>query len=252
MQVEGRNPVLEVLRSDKKVSIIFIQNNLKHTDKIKEIVSLAHKKGVRIRKIGKNQIQNKSKTKNHQGIIAATTQTFHSLREVIAKTRKNREKPFFVILNQVLYQQNLGAIIRSAECAGCNGVIIPKSVRMTEESIRASMGATEHISIIRENLFNAMRILKEEDIKIVGLEAEGESYIYDANLTGAIAFVIGGEHSGVTKSIMAKCDIVIKIPIFGKIGSLNMSNAAAIALFEKVRQEIYISSTKTWLKKGTE
>ncbi|MDD3647237.1 MAG: 23S rRNA (guanosine(2251)-2'-O)-methyltransferase RlmB [Candidatus Dojkabacteria bacterium] len=238
MQIEGRNPVYELLNSENPVSIVFMQNDIGQTDKIKQIVSLAKKNGVRLRKIGRHKLDKLSRTKNHQGVIARVRRDFLSLNEILDKLDQEDKIPFFVMISEVLYQQNLGAIIRTAECAGCTGVIIPKKTRINEEAARASMGAVEHVEIIKENLFNAIKILKKKGVPVVGLEADGKRSIYETNLVGPITIIIGGEHSGIGKSLEAKCDLVLKIPLFGKINSLNMSNAAAIALFEKVRQEI--------------
>lgn len=237
MQIEGRNPVLETLKSNQKVLIIFIQYKTVKTEKIKEIISLAQKKGIRVRKTGRNKLDKMSKTKNHQGIIAKTLRRFETLNKILDKLRNNDKQPFFVIINEVLYQHNLGAIIRTAECAGCSGVIIQNKTKLTAEAVRSSMGATEHIPIIKENLFNAIKTLKSNDVKIAGLEASGKKTIYQEHLNVPIAFIIGGEDSGITRPILNKCDIVLKIPLFGKINSLNMSNAAAVTLFEKVRQD---------------
>lgn len=238
MQVEGRNPVLETLKSDKKVSVIYIQNTIVKSTKVRSIISHANKKGIRIRKVGKNNLKKMSKTKNHQGIIAKIRYEFDNLREVLEKPETFETQPFFVIVNQVLYQHNLGAIIRTAECAGSNGVIVPKNTKLTAQALRTSMGATNHIPVMKANLFNAFKLLRKYGIRIAALEADANSTIYKENLTGAIAIVIGGEHSGVTRSIQKKVDTVLNIPLFGKINSLNMSNAVAVALFEKRRQDL--------------
>jgi len=238
MQIEGRNPVYETLKSDNKVTVLYIQSRSVKTDKIRKIISAAHKKGVRIKKIGANKLRKISKTKNHQGVIAKVVRKFFKLEERIKYLETIKKDPFFVILQETLYQQNLGAIIRSAECAGCNSIILSKKIHLTSEAVRASMGATEHIPLIKANIFNAIKILKNYFIPIVGLEASGRHNIFETNLKGPIAFFIGSEHAGITKSFIKKCDIVINIPLFGKINSLNMSNATAIALYEKVRQEL--------------
>ena len=238
MQIEGGNPVFEALKSETKVNLVLVQSRSVSSQKIREIISLARKKGIRVRKTGKNKLDKMSQTKNHQGIIAHIRRETKSLKEVIAELNKARKQPFFVLINEVHHQQNLGAIIRTAECAGSNGVIVPSKTRITTEATRASMGATEYIPVIRENIFNATKLLKENAIKIVGLEASGKKSVYQEDLTGAITIVIGGEDRGITRSLLTRCDIVLKIPLFGKINSLNMSNAAAIALFEKVRQEL--------------
>jgi len=238
VQIEGRNPVYELLNSKNPVSVIYMQNDVALTDKIKQIVSLAKTKGIRLKKIGRHKLDKLSRTKNHQGVIARVKREFLSLNEILDKLDDEGTTPFLVMISEVLYQQNLGAIIRTAECAGCNGVIIPKKTLVNEEAARASMGAVEHVQIIKENLFNAIKILQKRGTPVVGLEAEGQRTLYETDLTGPITIVIGGEHSGIGRSLQAKCDLVLKIPLFGKINSLNMSNATAIALFEKVRQEI--------------
>jgi 23S rRNA (guanosine2251-2'-O)-methyltransferase len=238
VQIEGRNPVAEALKSDQKISIIYIQNKIVKTDKIREIISLAHKKGIRVRKVGRNNLNKYSLTNNHQGVIAKGRYEFSSLNEILEKNIKKGKQAFYVMINEVLYQHNLGAIIRTAECAGCSGVIIDKNTKLTEDAVRTSMGATGHIPVIRENLFNAIKIFNKHDIRIIGIEADTKKTIYAADLKGPVCFIVGGEHSGITKSFLAKCDLVLKIPLFGKINSLNMSNATAITLFEKVRQEM--------------
>ncbi len=237
MLVEGRNPVEEALKSDKKVSLLFVQHGLRDSPKTHRILSLARKKGVRIRKIGKNKINKLSRTFNHQGMIAKVQHETKTLLEILQELDSKDEDPFFVMIHNVLYQQNLGAIIRSAECAGCNGIIVNTSTKITPEAIRASMGATEHIPIIKESTFNAVKMLQDNAIPIVGLEASGKRTIYEEDLTGPITIIVGGEDSGITKSLVKKCDKVLKIPLYGKIESLNMSNSAAVVLFEKVRQE---------------
>ena len=238
MLVEGRNPVLETLKSEHKVTTIFLQNRMPVSEKIKKLLSKAHKKGVRIRKMSSNKLDKLSQTQNHQGVIAIVQHKTQTLSETLDNLREKNKDPFLVFLNDVIYQQNLGAIIRSAECAGCNGVIIPRNTTLTPEAIRSSMGATEHIPIIQESIFNALKILKDDGIPIIGLEADGTSTIYEENLTGPITFIIGGEDKGITRSVLNKCDKVLKIPLYGKINSLNMSNSAAVVLFEKVRQEL--------------
>lgn len=238
MQIEGRNPVFEALQSATKVHLVLVQSRSVKAPRIREIISLARKKGVRVRKVSSNQLKKISRTGNHQGVIAHVQRETKTLTEVLEELNQSGKQAFFVLLNEVHHMQNLGAIIRTAECAGASGVIVPPKTEITTEVTRAAMGATEHIPVISENIFNAIKILKNNAIRIVGLEASGTKTIFKTDLTGAITIIIGGEHSGITRSLLSKCDLVLKIPLFGKINSLNMSNAAAIVLFEKVRQEI--------------
>ncbi len=240
MQIEGRNPVYEALKSGREISVIYIQNKISK-DKIKEIISLAGKRGIRVRRCSRNKLNKISQTSVHQGVIAIGKYHFFTLQEILEELEAKGKAPFFLMVNEVLYQHNLGALIRTAECAGCDGVIISKNTKVLPTTIRTSMGATEYIPIIKENIFNAIKMLNKYAIRVIGLEASGTQNLYKTNLRGPLAFIVGGENSGITKSILAKCDCVLKIPLFGKIGSLNMSNAAALALFEKVRQEKFVN-----------
>lgn len=237
MQIEGRNPVNEALKSGRQISVVYVQSRVAKSPKVREIVSQAIKKGIRVRKMTSTFLDKISLTSSHQGVIAIEKRKIQRLQEVLDGLYEKGKTPFFVIINEVLYQQNLGAIIRSAECAGCTGVIIPLNTKVTSEAIRASMGAIEYIPVINWNLFNAMKTLKNEGVKIIGLEATGTKTIYEEDLRGGIAILVGGEDRGITPSVLKHCDIVAKIPLFGKINSLNMSNATAVALFEKVRQD---------------
>jgi 23S rRNA (guanosine2251-2'-O)-methyltransferase len=238
MQIEGRNPVIEALSSNTQISRIYVQNKISRNNKVANIFKLANKKKIPLKIIGTHKLNQLSKTQNHQGVIAIVRYNYFNLKVTIQDLFEKNQDPFFVIIPDILHEQNLGAIIRSSECAGCNGVIISKKINLSSETVRTSMGATQHIPIIRENLFNALKTLKKNGIKIIGLEATGSKIIYDCDLRGPIAFIIGAEDKGITMSITPKCDIVLKIPLFGKISSLNMSNALSIALFEKVRQEL--------------
>jgi 23S rRNA (guanosine2251-2'-O)-methyltransferase len=240
IQIEGRNPVYEALHSDTdKVIQLYIQGRSASSPKVRSIISIAKKQGIRIRKVSSKRLDRMSHTRVHQGVIAKVRKEKVRLIDIIHKLDKKKADAFFVMFNEVLYQQNLGAIIRTAECAGCNGVIIPLKTKITAEAVRAAMGGTEHIPLINENFFNAIKILRDNAVKIVCLDVTGRKSIYEENLTGPLAFIVGGEDRGISRTIVDKCDIVLNIPIFGKINSLNMSNAAAVALYEKVRQEQY-------------
>lgn len=238
MYIEGRNPVYEAVKSGNPIRRIYIVTGGAKSQKIREIVSEATKSGIRIQKVGKKKIDHMSRTGNHQGIIADVKRHYQKLSDMLEKLREADKDPFFVLVNDVLYQQNLGAIIRTAECAGCTGVIIPNKIKVTERVVRASMGATEHIPIIKASLFNAIKLLKDAGIWVYGLEADGQQTIYEKDLTGPVTIVIGSEDEGLGRSVGKKCNDVIKIPLFGKINSLNMSNATAVTLFEKARQEL--------------
>jgi len=242
IQIEGRNPAYEALNSDTDtITQLYIQGKSAASPKVREIISLAQKQGVRIRKVSSRRLDRMSQTHAHQGVIAKVKKVKVRLIDELLKLDEKGVDPFFVMFNEVLYQQNLGAIIRTAECAGCSGVIIPLKTKFTAEAVRASMGGTEHISLINENFFNAIKLLKNYAVKTVCLDVTGKKSIYEEDLRGPLAFIVGGEDRGISRTVIDKCDIVLNIPIFGRINSLNMSNAAAVALYEKVRQERFSS-----------
>jgi len=159
--------------------------------------------------------------------------------ELLDSIYKDKKLPFFLILNDLKYSQNIAAIMRSAFAAGVNGVIVnpQKKSIVSDETIRISMGAAERIPLVEMNLFNALKTLKENDIKVYAVDMDGE-YYYDADLTGPVAFVMGAEDVGISAGIMERVDSKISIPMREGIGSLNVSASAAVLVYEKLRQEV--------------
>jgi 23S rRNA (guanosine2251-2'-O)-methyltransferase len=233
-QIEGRNPVLESLRAKSPLKKIFLDQASKPDSKIKEILSLARRQHILLKKTNRKFLNKISRTASHQGIIAYAETQPTSLSYILNSTAS----PFLVILTEVLYEQNLGAILRSAEAAGVNAVIIPKKGQgVTPVVARTSMGASEYLPVIQEGLFSTLKQIRKLGVRIIGADQNAKMIYYQENLKGPIAFIIGGEDKGLTSQIKNQCHCLVKIPLKGKITSLNMSVATAILLFEKNRQD---------------
>jgi len=239
-QIEGRNPILEAIRIPQRVKRIYLSQAVRKDARIEEIFQLARKQRIEVLKIGPKKLQQRSKTKIHQGIIAlADYPPIQTLSQLIEIGFKTDGGPFFVALSGADYEQNLGAIIRSAEAAGVNGLIIPQSVDpYTPVVSRASMGAIEHLPIIQTNLFSAFKLLSQNAIKLVAASEKASQTLWQTDLSGPICLVIGAEHQGFSQTLAKRIDQSIRIPLKGQIKSLNMSVAAGITIFEVLRRRL--------------
>ena len=237
-QVEGRNPVLELLRSDGDVRWVQVAQGLEGEQVIQEILRLAENRGIQVKFVPRQQIRKLSLTGIDQGVIAFTAHlpTYVPLRKIIEAQWRNI---FVIVLDEVQDPQNLGSILRSAEAAGVNVVVIPKrgSVGITAAVHRVSMGGSAYVPVARENLFTALKLLKEEGVRCVAVDPSGSVDYFEAKLTGPLALVIGGEDKGVSPVLLTKCDLVVRIPMMGRLTSLNVGVAAALIMYERVRQQ---------------
>ena len=230
--VAGRNPVTEVLAGDRDVERVFIADGAEGS--VSKIVAMAREQGVIVDFVPKEKIDAMAPGVKHQGVVAKVSEyRYAELSEVFDKAEESGEDPFIVILDEVTDPHNLGAIIRTAECAGAHGVIIPKrrAASLTQTVALAAAGAVESMPVVQvTNLARTIEELKEKGIWVGAADMDGESY-YEANLTGPIAIVIGNEGKGVGRLVKEKCDFVLSIPMYGKINSLNASNAAAVLMY---------------------
>ena len=235
MKTEGRNAVIELLKTDKNIEKIMLEKDPQGS--LKSIFAEARKKNIRVQFVDRRALDKISEDKHHQGVIAFTTDfAYSSLDEIIASRKENNG--FIILCDGIEDVHNLGSIIRVAECAGADGVIIPSnnSASVTEAVVRISAGAANHIKVAKVNSVNrAIDELKKHNYWLYALEADG-SNIYDADLTGNIAIVVGGEDSGVKRLTREKCDFTLSIPLKGKVNSLNASVALGIAVYEAVRK----------------
>lgn len=237
--IEGRNSVLELLASDRDINKILIQKGEKHGS-INKIIAIAKEKRIVIAETEKAKLDMMSETKNHQGVIAIVPPfDYCEVEDILELAKEKNEDPFIIMLDGIEDPHNLGSIIRTAETAGVHGIIIPKrraaSVNATVS--KTSAGAVEHMKIARVNNLNeTIKKLKEEGLWVIGTDMETNTYYYNQDLKGPICLIIGSEGFGMGKLVKENCDILIKIPMKGKITSLNASVSAGIVIYEAVKQ----------------
>ena len=240
-QVEGRNSVLELLESGKDINKIFIQIGEKHGS-INKIISKAKENRIVIVQAEKSKLDKMSQTNNHQGVIAIVPPfEYSSVEDIVEEAKKRNEQPFILILDGIEDPHNLGSIIRTAETAGVHGVIIPKrrAVSVNSTVNKASAGAVEHMKIARvTNISDAIEELKKAGLWVCGTAVDTNKYYYNQDLTGALAIVIGNEGKGIGEKVKKNCDFLVKIPMKGKVQSLNASVSTGIVVYEAVKQRI--------------
>lgn len=240
-KVEGRNAVIELLKSDRTINKIMIAKGEKQGS-IYEIIKLAKEKRIVITEVDKAKLDTISETKHHQGVIAfASPIEYKTLDDILEIAKSKNEDPFILIADEIEDPHNLGALIRTAEIAGCHGFVIPKrrSALVTEVVTKVSCGATEYLPIARVNNINeAVRDLKENGVWVVGTDGSADKLYYEQDFRGPIAIIIGSEGRGMNKLTMKSCDFLVKIPMFGHITSLNASVSGGIVLFEAVKQRM--------------
>ncbi len=239
--IYGRNPVKEYLLSDKPADVLY--TSLEDGNSLAGYyISLAKSKGVTVKKAKKEKLNFICGSEHHQGVaIMASVQDYCELDDIFSLAVQRGEAPFIVIADGIEDPHNLGAIIRTCECAGVHGIIIPerRGCLVTSAVYKASAGACSHMLIHKaKNIANAVNELKDRGVFCYCTDAEG-SLFYDTNLTGACALVIGSEGRGVSQLVCKRCDGTISIPLKGSVNSLNASVAAGIVIFEVLRQNIY-------------
>ena len=237
--IEGRNAVMEALRAGRAIDKLFI--NKGEVDKtLGHIASTARDKGVVVVECDRRKLDFMSQTHAHQGVIAVcAVRDYCTVDDILALAEERGEAPFVIVCDEISDGHNLGAIIRSAECAGAHGVIIPKrrSAGLTAVVDKASAGAAEHMAIARvPNLPAAIRELKERGLWIYGTAADGSSDLWHTDFTGPLALVIGSEGDGMGRLVSESCDYIVSLPMKGQLSSLNASAAAAITMYEILRQ----------------
>lgn len=235
--IVGRNPVIEALKADKPIDTLFV--NSEAGGSIGMITRMAREKGIVIKQVSDAKLTSMCRGASHQGCIASgACAEYVSVEDILAVSKKKGTEPFIIICDEIEDPHNLGAIIRTAEAAGADGVIIPKrrSASLNYTVNKTSAGAASWVPVARvANLGTAIDELKKNGVWIYGTDASGENYS-DTSFTGAVGLVIGSEGFGMGRLIREKCDYLVKLPMFGKITSLNASVAAGIFMYEAVRQ----------------
>ena len=239
--IEGRNAVIEALRTQTNIDKIYIQRG--ETDKtLGHIASKARAAGIVVVEADRRKLDGMSRTHAHQGVIAlAAVREYVSLEDILADAAAKGEQPLLVVCDEISDPHNLGAIIRTAYCAGAHGVIIPKrrSAGLTSIVAKTSAGAVSHMKVARvPNIPALLKDLKKQGIWVFGTAADGTTGLYQADLKGPAAIVIGSEGDGMTRLAAKNCDFLVSIPMKGDLNSLNASASAAILLYEAVRQRM--------------
>lgn len=237
--VEGRNPVIELLKDGKDIEDLYLQKGLRG-DKIKQIINLAEERGIEIVYLTKYKLDQKAVTESHQGVIALTSdiQTY-GLKNTINYLSNLEKNPLVLILDHIQDPHNFGAIIRTAHAAGVDAIIYPKdrACGITTTVDKVSAGAIEHVRLVEVvNINRTIEVLKENYYWIAGADISAENKYYEQDFAGKFALVVGHEGSGLNRLTKEKCDFLIKIPMENKFSSLNVSVATGIILFEINRQ----------------
>jgi len=240
-QLEGRNAIAEAIKSGRTIDKVFVADG--DTDRsLQRLAAQAKEAGAVVVPVDRRKLDAMSTTRAHQGIIAlAAAHDYCTLDDILEEAASRGQAPLIVICDELSDPHNLGAILRSAECAGAHGVVIPKrrSVGLTATVAKASAGAVEYMKVARvTNISAAIAQLKERGVWVYGTAAEGSIPMYQADLKGPAAIVIGNEGDGMSPLVRKNCDQMVSIPMNGRISSLNASAAASILLYEAVRQRI--------------
>ncbi len=237
--IAGRNPVFEAIKARTEISSILVARGSTEGT-IKAIISTARKRKIPVKEVSPAKLDGLVPQGNHQGVIALISPVeYHSLNDIFRKAEEMNEDPFIVILDGIEDVHNLGAIARTAEACGVHGIIIPahRAAPITTASVKASAGALMHIPVCRvTNIATTIDELKKRNLWIAGADMKGSKPYYESDLRGPFALVIGGEGQGIRRLVLEKCDFTVNIPMKGRMSSLNASNAAAVILFEVLRQ----------------
>ena len=240
-QVEGRNSVLELLESGKDINKIYITRGERHGS-INKIIAKAKERKIIIVEKDRRQMQEIAETENYQGVIAIVPPfEYCEIEDMLEEAKNKNEDPFILILDGIEDPHNLGSIIRTAETAGVHGIIIPKrrAVSVNSTVNKVSAGAVEHMKIARvTNITDSIEKLKENGLWICGTDINTDTYYYNQDLTGPLGIVIGNEGTGMSDRVKKSCDFLVKIPMKGKVTSLNASVSAGIVIYEAMKQRM--------------
>ena len=240
-QIEGRNSVLELLESGKDINKIYVTRGEKHGS-INKILGIARERKIIVVEKDNRQMDEMAQEENYQGVIAIVPPfEYVEIQDILQDAVEKNEEPFVLILDGIEDPHNLGSIIRTAETAGVHGIIIPKrrAVSVNSTVNKASAGAVEHMKIARvTNISDAIEELKQAGLWICGTDINSEKYYYNQDLTGPLGIVIGNEGKGISAKVKKNCDFNVKIPMKGKVTSLNASVSTGIIVYEAVKQRI--------------
>ena len=238
-QIEGRNPILEAFRADHEITKIFVLKG-ETSGPINDLLKIAHQKGIPVSQVD-IQVLNRmtTHTESPGDYCSRSSMELRSIDEIMKKSSEKGEPPFLLMLDGIEDPQNFGSIIRTAEAAGVHGIIIQerRAVGLTAAVARASAGAIEHMPVVRvTNLSKTIETLKEQGIWFTGADVDGKIDFQKANLQGPIGLVVGSEGNGISRLVKEKCDQTVRLPMWGKLNSLNVSVATGVLVYEVRRQ----------------
>lgn len=236
--IEGRQPLLEALRSGRKIKTIYIAEGTSG-DSLGEIKRLAGKRKITVKYLSRIELEKLAVTGSEQGVVAlGAPKEYVAVEDMLAIAEKKGEPPFLLALDQLQDPQNFGSIIRTAEAVGVHGIIIPKNraVSVTPAVEKVAAGAIEYVSVAQANIATSLDLLKTQGCWVVGTDAGADQEAFKANLMGPIVLVIGSEGQGLRRLVKEKCDLMVKLPMLGRVNSLNAANAASILMYEILRQ----------------
>ena len=246
-QIEGRNAVIELLESGKDINKLYISKGEK-TGSINKIIAMAKEKKVVIVEKDKAQMEKMAQSDNYQGVIAIVPPfEYCEVEDILNYAKEKEESPFILILDGIEDTHNLGAIIRTAETAGVHGIIIPKrrSASVNSTVSKVACGAVEYMKIARvNNIKDSINKLKEAGVWICGTAVDAEEYYFNQDLKGPLGIVIGNEGKGMSESVKKNCDFLVKIPVLGKVQSLNASVSTGIIVYEAVEQRNFMQKNR--------
>lgn len=239
--VEGRQPVLEALKAGKKIKKIYVAEGSRG-DTIRSILEHADNLGIKVVWADKRDLERVAKTSEHQGVVAlAEPLEYVGLEDILDRAQDSGRDPFVLALDQIQDPQNLGSIIRTAEASGVHGVVIPKkrAAQITPAVVKASAGAVYYVPVSQHNIALALDFFRGQGLKIIGADKDGDAVCYKADLKGPLVLVIGSEGKGMRNLVRKKCDVLVSIPMLGNTNSLNAANAAAVLMYEVLRQRMF-------------
>jgi len=237
--IEGRNAVLEALRAGRPIDKLYIADS--STDRsLSRLAAMAREAGTVVVACDRRKLDAMSATGAHQGVVAlGAVHAYCGLEDILSISAERGEDPFVIVCDEITDPHNLGAILRTAECAGAHGVVLPKrrSAGLTAVVDKTSAGAAEHLAVARvPNLPAALKTLRERGLWIFGADANTKASLWSTDLRGPVCLVIGSEGAGMSRLVRENCDVLVGIPMFGHISSLNASAAAAVVMYEVMRQ----------------
>ena len=238
-QVEGKHAVLETLRGNRSVSELLVAEGLRPGGMLDEILAVANKQRIAVTFLPRREMDRLAYSENHQGVIIRVEPYRYATFKQVYRTLEEKENPLVVLLDSVTDPRNLGSVARTCEAAGVDALLLPRSraAPVTPVVFHSSAGAVENLAIATvPNLVSVMRELKKLGFWVAGADARAEKSCFEADLTGHLALVMGSEGPGLHRLVRDTCDILVRIPMFGKVSSLNVSVAAAVIIYEALRQ----------------